>query len=195
MTQLDQSQSRLIVICAPSGTGKSTLLERLKKEHPELHWSVSCTTRSMRPGEKDGLDYHYIAREDFEKRISQNDFIEWALVHSNYYGTSKSFVDQGIAGGSALLFDLDVQGADAMKRIYGDGAKVIFIRPPSIDELEKRLRGRATDAPHVIEERLKNARHELTRAHDYDFLIINDDVECAYGELASIVGKLLKRDI
>jgi guanylate kinase len=193
MTQLAQSQSRLIVICAPSGTGKSTLLERLKKDHPELQWSVSCTTRPIRSGERDGVDYHYITRSDFEKRISQNDFIEWALVHSNYYGTSKSFVDQGIAGGSALLFDLDVQGADAMKRIYGDGAKVIFIRPPSIDELEKRLRGRATDALHVIEERLKNARVELTRAQDYDFLVTNDEVERAYGELASIVGNLLKK--
>ncbi|MBY0518578.1 MAG: guanylate kinase [Bacteriovoracaceae bacterium] len=187
-----QNQGRLIVICAPSGTGKSTLLAQLKKEHPELHWSVSCTTRPMRAGETNAVDYHYISKEDFEKRIASNDFIEWARVHSNYYGTSKTFVDQGIQGGKALLFDLDVQGADAMKKIYGDGAKVIFIRPPSIDDLEKRLRGRATDSIQVVEERLKNARVELTRANDYDFLVTNDDFERAYQDLAQIVAKILK---
>ena len=183
---------RLIVICAPSGTGKSTLLQRLKVERPELHWSVSCTTRPIRPGEQNGVDYHYITKEDFEARIGQNDFIEWAKVHSNYYGTSKSFVDVGLREGKALLFDLDVQGADAIKKIYGSDAKVIFIRPPSIDDLEKRLRGRATDAAHVIEERLKNAQHELKRANDYDFLVTNDEVERAYRDLAGIVNEILK---
>lgn len=190
MTQKAE-QSRLIVICAPSGTGKSTLLERLKEEHRELQWSVSCTTRPMRAGEVDGRDYHFIARADFEQRIKNDDFIEYAQVHSNYYGTSKMFVAEGLGQGQALLFDLDVQGADAMKRIYGAAAKVIFIQPPSIAELEKRLRGRATDAPAVIEERLKNARSELTRAHDYDYLVTNDVVERAYQELAAIVRGLL----
>jgi len=192
MTETAHPKGRLIVICAPSGTGKSTLLERLKKEHPELHWSVSCTTRPMRPGERDGIDYHYITAQDFEARIARNDFIEWARVHSNYYGTSLSFVNEGTKEGKALLFDLDVQGADAMKKIFGARAHVIFIRPPSIEDLEKRLRGRATDPAHVIEERLKNARIELTRAHDYDSLITNDEVERAYKELASIVAGQLK---
>lgn len=192
MTDTAHPKGRLIVICAPSGTGKSTLLERLKKEHPELHWSVSCTTRPMRAGERDGVDYHYITPEDFEARIARNDFIEWARVHSNYYGTSLSFVNEGTQEGRALLFDLDVQGADAMKKIFGARAHVIFIRPPSIDDLEKRLRGRATDPAHVIDERLKNARIELTRAHDYDSLITNDEVERAYNELASIVAGQLK---
>ena len=167
-------------------------LNRLKSEHPELEWSVSCTTRPMRQGEVNGKDYHFISKEDFESQISKNDFIEWAKVHSNYYGTSKKFVDEGLAKGKKMLFDLDVQGADAMKKIYGHGAKVIFIRPPSIDDLEKRLRGRATDSIEVIEERLKNARIELTRAHDYDFLVTNDDFERAYQDLAQIVAKILK---
>lgn len=188
---LPAEQSRLIVICAPSGTGKSTLLERLKQDHAELQWSVSCTTRPIRAGERDGVDYHFIDHADFEQRIAKNDFIEWARVHSNYYGTSKSFVDAGLAAGHALLFDLDVQGADAMKRIYGAAAKVIFIQPPSLAELEKRLKGRATDAPAVIDERLRNARSELTRARDYDFLVTNDVVERAYQELAGIVARLL----
>jgi guanylate kinase len=172
---------QLIVICAPSGTGKSTLLARLKAARPQLRWSVSCTTRPIRPGELDGVDYHYISAADFENRIAFGDFIEWAKVHSNLYGTSKTFVDQGRANGDALLFDLDVQGADAMKRIYGADAKVIFIEPPS----------RGTDPEHVIQERLDNAARELVRRHDFDFLVTNDDVEGAYRHLEGVVDQIL----
>lgn len=187
-----KTNPKLVVICAPSGTGKSTLLEKLKAEFPRLQWSVSCTTRPIRVGERDGVDYHYIPREKFENLISENDFIEWAMVHSNYYGTSKHFVDQGLLTGSEMLFDLDVQGADAMKKIYGDQAQVIFIKPPSLDALEKRLKGRGTDSESVIQERLKNARSEILRAEDYDHLVINDDVEKAYQDLKRIVSSLLE---
>ncbi|MGE3609282.1 MAG: guanylate kinase [Bacteriovoracaceae bacterium] len=182
----------MIVICAPSGTGKSTLLSRLKQELPLLEWSVSCTTRPMRAGEIDGKDYHFISVADFEKQIAENNFIEWAKVHSNYYGTSKKFVDEGLKEGRKMLFDLDVQGADEMKRIYGEKARVIFIEPPSIDELEKRLHSRGTDAPHVIRERVENARKELHRKHDYDHLILNDDVDGAYKKLKELVERILK---
>lgn len=182
---------KMIVICAPSGTGKSTLLNRLKLEHPELQWSVSCTTRPMRAGEANGVDYHFITAADFEKRISQNDFIEWAKVHSNYYGTSRTFVDEGLKADKKMLFDLDVQGADAMKKIYGKEAHVIFIEPPSVEELEKRLRVRATDAETVILERVENARKELNRKNDYDHLILNDDVEGAYVKLVTLVRRIL----
>jgi guanylate kinase len=183
---------RMIVICAPSGTGKSTLLSRLQKEHPELEWSISCTTRPIRSGEVDGKDYHFIAANDFKRQIEENQFIEWAQVHSNYYGTSKKFVDEGLGQGRKMLFDLDVQGADAMKRIYKDEAKVIFIEPPSIEELEKRLRARNTDSDKVILERIENARKELMRKHDFDFLILNDEVEGAYKQLKAIVERILK---
>lgn len=189
MTNL--KRTNLIVICAPSGTGKTTLLARLKTDRPQLNWSVSCTTRPIRPGEKDGVDYHYIDKADFEKRIQEGEFIEHALVHSNYYGTSKKFVDLGVAQGLALLFDLDVQGSDSMKRIYADKAKVIFIQPPSLEELGRRLRGRGTDADHVITERLNNARKEIARAHDFDFLVTNDDMERAYRDLIGIIDGLL----
>ncbi len=181
----------MIVICAPSGTGKSTLINRLKSEHPDLEWSISCTTRAMRTGETDGRDYHFISVSDFEKQINENLFIEWAKVHSNYYGTSRKFVDQGLSQGRKMLFDLDVQGADAMKKIYGQGAQVIFIEPPSIEELEHRLKVRGTDTPKVIQERVENARKELKRKADYDHLIMNDDVEKAYKKLKTIVERIL----
>lgn len=183
---------KMIVICAPSGTGKSTLISRLKDDHPDLEWSVSCTTRPMRTGEKDGVDYHFISKEAFEEQIAANQFIEWAKVHSNYYGTSKIFVSRGLSEGRKMLFDLDVQGADAMKKIYGKEAHVIFIEPPSIEELEKRLRLRGTDKDHVIIERIENARRELARKHDYDYLILNDDVELAYQGLKAAVERILK---
>lgn len=184
---------KLIVICAPSGTGKSTLINQLKADMPFLEWSVSCTTRPIRAGEEDGKDYHFLPLEKFKDQIARNLFIEWAQVHSNYYGTSKIFVDQGLAMGKVLLFDLDVQGADEMKRIYQETAQVIFIEPPSIDELEKRLRSRGTDADKVILERIENARKELVRKNDYDFLIMNDDVQGAYQRLHTIVEGILKK--
>jgi guanylate kinase len=183
---------KMIVICAPSGTGKSTLISKLKHDHPDLEWSVSCTTRAIRSGEVNGREYHFLSVEDFERQIQQDQFIEWARVHSNYYGTSRIFVDAGIKAGVRMLFDLDVQGADAMKKIYGDQAQVIFIEPPSIDELKKRLNNRGTDKPEVIRERIENAQRELARKNDYDYLIMNDDVDRAYQSLKSVVERILK---
>jgi guanylate kinase len=182
---------KMIVICAPSGTGKSTLLSRLKLEVPALEWSVSCTTRPIRSGEKNGVDYHFITIEDFEQQIQEGLFIEWAKVHSNYYGTSRKFVDERLALGRHMLFDLDVQGADAMKRIYGSDAQVVFIEPPSVEELEKRLRLRGTDPEQVILERVANAKKELKRKNDYDHLILNDNVEGAYAKLKDVVDRVL----
>lgn len=182
---------KMIVICAPSGTGKSTLLNRLKTDIPDLVWSVSCTTRPIRAGETHGRDYFFIKAHNFEKQIADQEFIEWAKVHSNYYGTSKRFVNEGLSNNWKMLFDLDVQGADAMKKIYGAEAQVIFIEPPSIEELEKRLRARGTDSAEVIEERIKNARKELENKNKYDHLILNDDVDTAYQKLKSVVQGIL----
>lgn len=182
---------KMIVICAPSGTGKSTLLNRLKADIPDLKWSVSCTTRPMRTGEVHGKDYYFIKPESFEKQIQAEEFIEWAKVHSNYYGTSKRFVTEGLLNNWKMLFDLDVQGADAMKKIYGDQAQVIFIEPPSIEELEKRLLSRGTDAMEVIRERINNAQKELLHKEKYDHLVLNDDVNTAYEKLKTVVQRIL----
>lgn len=182
---------KMIVICAPSGTGKSTLLSRLKAEVPDLVWSVSCTTRPIRAGEVHGRDYYFIKVESFQEQIQADEFIEWAKVHSNYYGTSKRFVSEGLANNWKMLFDLDVQGADAMKKLYGERAQVIFIEPPSLEELEKRLIARGTDSIEVIRERVNNARKELQNKDKYDHLVLNDDVDKAYEKLRTIVQRIL----
>jgi guanylate kinase len=182
---------KMIVICAPSGTGKSTLLNRLKADIPDLVWSVSCTTRPIRQGEVHGKDYFFIKKNSFEEQIHADEFIEWAKVHSNYYGTSKRFVTEGLLNNWNMLFDLDVQGADAMKKIYGNEAQVIFIEPPSIEELEKRLIARGTDSLEVIQERVKNAQKELQNKNKYDHLVLNDDVDKAYEKLKAIVERIL----
>lgn len=182
---------KIIVICAPSGTGKSTLITRLQSEFPSLRWSVSSTTRPRRTNEVHGREYFFVSVEEFESDIKSGNFIEWFKVHNDYKGTSRRFVDEGLEKGWDMLFDLDVQGADALKRLYGDKAKVIFIEPPSIEVLEKRLRERKTDTEEQIRLRVENAKKELIRKNDYDYLILNDEVERAYRDLRSAVEKVL----
>ena len=184
-------KGKLIVIVAPSGTGKSTMIKRLKEDFPSLHESVSYTTRQIRPGEIHGKSYFFIGREEFIKKRDDNEFLEWAEVHGNFYGTSKFFVEDSLRDGKHLLFDLDVQGTDSMKKYFGAVANAIFISPPSVEELEKRLRTRGTENTQVINLRLLNARKELLRKDDFDFLIYNDDIEHAYQRLFDITKKIL----
>lgn len=187
----DNFTGRLIVIVAPSGTGKSTMIKRLKKDFPTIVESVSYTTRPQRPGEIHGLSYFYISREEFIIKRDNNEFLEWAEVHGNFYGTSKAFVEECLRAGKHVLFDLDVQGTDSMKIHFGSVANVVFISPPSVEELEKRLRHRGTENTQVINIRLMNARKELLRKDDYDFLVYNDDIENAYERLKEITQKIL----
>ncbi|MBT3235513.1 MAG: guanylate kinase [Bdellovibrionales bacterium] len=190
MTQ-DKSKGNIVVIVAPSGSGKSTLIKRLRQEIPSLKESVSHTTRPIRPGEVDGVNYFYIAKDEFEQKVESDDFLEWAKVHGNYYGTSKQFVDNEIANGHSILFDLDVQGSDSFRNYFGEKAKIIFIQPPSIEELEKRLMARDTESLEVIQIRLENARREITRKDDYDYCVVNNDLETAYQDLLSVVLTIL----
>ena len=156
-------EGKIIVIVAPSGTGKSTIMSFIHKAFPEIQESISCTTRSSREGEVDGKHYFFTSVEEFEKKIKQNEFLEWAQVHSNYYGTTKDFVSGQIAKGIDLIFDIDVQGADSFKEYFKGKENIIFIEPPSIDSLRDRLTERGTDCTEVIEERLGNALNELSK--------------------------------
>lgn len=184
-------KGKLIVIVAPSGTGKSTMIKRLKQDLPSIVESVSYTTRPIRLGEVDGKSYFFITREEFLAMREANEFLEWAEVHGNFYGTSKKFVENSLQEGKHLLFDLDVQGTDSMKAYFGEQANVIFISPPSVEELEKRLKHRGTENTQVINLRLMNAQKELLRKNDFDFLIYNDDIEKAYQRLIEITQKIL----
>lgn len=188
---MTQRQGKIIIIVAPSGTGKSTLIKKLKAEYPQLLESVSFTTRPQRPGEIDGEHYHFVDTQTFEKMKDRGEFLEWAMVHSNYYGTSKKFVEEELSQGKNLLFDLDVQGTDSFKKYFQSDAHAIFIGPPSVEELERRLRGRGTEKTEVIELRINNARLELKRSQDFDYFVCNDDFEKAYTDLKEIVGKIL----
>lgn len=184
-------RGKLVVIVAPSGTGKSSLIEKLMQRIPSLTWSISCTTRPMRKGEFHGKDYFFLDEKSFLKKKDANELIEWAKVHSNYYGTSKEFVEIGLREGKNLLFDLDVQGCDSMKKVFGKEARVIFIEPPSVEELEKRLLSRATDAEEVIKERVNNAKSELLRKDDFDYKVTNDDFSKALEDLENVVNSIL----
>ncbi len=183
---------RLFVISAPSGAGKSTLCRRLKAACPELKYSVSTTTRAPRPGETDGVEYFFISKEAFTDQINENAFVEWAEVHGHFYGTSARFLETAIADGISLLLDIDVQG---MRQLIGRFAHAvtIFIAPPSMDVLESRLRSRGTDSEAVIQTRLQNAVDELAAMHEFQHIIMNDDLETAAAELIALVKDCLRQ--
>jgi guanylate kinase len=181
----------LIVLSAPSGAGKTTLCKKLLEEFPDVMLSISCTTRARRFNEEDGNDYFFLSREAFEKKISENGFAEWAKVHDNYYGTSHEFVEQAFRSGKSLLLDIDVQGAESLKKAYPKETLRIFISPPSMEALEDRLLGRGTDDSRAIQKRLANARREMEQSKDFDHIIVNDALERAYSELKKIVSERL----
>lgn len=186
------SEPQIIIIVAPSGSGKSTLIQRLKQDCPSLLESVSCTTRQRREQEEQGIHYHFMSEEAFLKLREEGEFLEWAYVHGHYYGTRKYFVEEELEKGRTLLFDLDVQGTDSFKAFFGDKSIAIFIAPPSEEELCRRLKGRGTDSEEVIRLRLENAKKELKRRDDFDYCIVNDDLDHAYEQLLAIVQPLVR---
>ena len=186
-----KKSGHIIIIVAPSGSGKSTLIKKIKKNHPSLKESISCTTRPMRRNEREGEDYFFIDEKTFIAKRKRREFLEWARVHSNYYGTPKDIVTDMLAKGKTVLFDLDVQGTETMKEKYKDQATSIFIAPPSVEELEKRLLERGTEDSFSIKTRLDNAKNELMKKDSFDYLIQNDNIEKAFKELDILFKKIL----
>ena len=175
-----------LVVCAPSGGGKTTLLRKLRAEYPNLQFSVSCTTRAPRPGEVHGQDYYFLSEAEFMARRDAGDFAEWAEVHGRLYGTPLSWVKDELAAGYDLLFDIDVQGAAQLKAHLAKESVFVFIVPPSLADLEARLRGRGTDDEETIARRISNAAREIAEAPWFDFILENKDLDKAYDLLRAI---------
>lgn len=176
----------LLVLSGPSGAGKGTLVERLVAERRECVFSISATTRPRREGESDGVQYEFVTPEEFERRRAAGLFLEWAEVHGHLYATPTQFVDQQVRAGRVVVLDVDVQGGASVRRARADAVSV-FIWPPSVDALRRRLRARATDASDVVERRLANAPGELAQFVEYDYLVVNDVLELAVERLVAIV--------
>lgn len=181
------SRGNLFVISAPSGAGKSTILKKLLAAVPNLAFSVSHTTRTPRPGENNGREYHFVDRPTFEGMRADQAFLEWAEVHGNLYGTSRAAIEAQQAKGIDVFLDIDVQGARQLRDCGHPGAVFLFIAPPSWAELEKRLRGRGTDSEETVRLRLDNARLEMEDAEGYDYLVINDQLDEAVEVLRAVV--------
>ncbi len=182
------SQGRLYIISSVAGGGKSTLIRKLLAEFPEILFSVSCTSRDKRPMEQNGLDYYFITKEEFQKKIQEDYFLEWALVHDNYYGTPKDFILNGLNQNKKIILDIDVQGAENVKKKI-PSAISIFILPPSQEVWLERLKNRGTESREALEKRIKNGLKELNYKDKFDFRIINDTLERAYTELKEIIWK------
>ena len=188
-------KGKLIIVSAPSGSGKSTLVQWLMKEHPELklYFSISCTSRAPRGTEQNGVEYFFLTPEEFKKKIENDEFLEYEEVYENrFYGTLKAQVERQREAGQNVVFDVDVKGGVNIKKYYGDEAMSLFIQPPSVEELRRRLTGRGTDTPEAIEQRLAKAEYELTFAPQFDCVIVNDDLEVAKQEILEIVSLFLR---
>ena len=181
-------RARLFVVSGPSGVGKGTLVALLRKRLPRLGLTVSATTREPRPGERDGEAYHFLSDEEFDRRVADGEFLEWAWVHGHRYGTLRSEVERVTGEGRSVVLEIDVQGGLNVREALPD-AVLVFIEPPTAAELERRLRGRGTEDEASIERRLAGARDELACASRYDARIVNDDLDRACRELEGLIGK------
>jgi guanylate kinase len=183
--------SKLIVVSAPSGAGKTTLCQRLLQDLPGLTLSISSTTRKPRGDEKNGREYFFHTVEEFKHKIEKQEFAEWAEVHGNYYGTSKNVIEKAFAAHKSVLLDIDVQGAESLTRAYPGICHSFFIEPPSLQVLEERLRARKTDSEETIQKRIINAQREMDQASKFDRIIRNDELDRAYQELRKQVELIL----
>lgn len=176
----------LIVLSGPSGAGKGTVCKAFIEKHPEIALSISCTTRKPRSNEREGVNYFFKSEEEFKELIGQNEFLEYACVYGSYYGTPKSFVAQKLASGNDVMLEIDVQGACAARKIFPDGV-FIFLVPPSMQELERRIRGRGTENEEQIQIRLGKAKSEMEQIDRYDYVIVNDYVARVVEEIENII--------
>jgi guanylate kinase len=181
-----EQEKRIIVISAPSGTGKSTIIKKLMEKHDNLKFSVSTTTRKPRPGEVEGVDYHFVDEKEFLKMREQNEFLEWARVHQNYYGTTKGAVKNILKKGNYCVLDIDVQGALQVLQIYPNSRR-IFLLPPSIPELKCRLEKRGDTEMEAIQVRLENALKELTFISYYHYFVVNEDIDRTVEKMEQII--------
>ena len=180
-------KGQILIISGPSGSGKSTLLSRLLKEENDLYFSISSTTRAPRQGETEGVNYYFISEDEFKKGIDADEFLEWACVHGNYYGTSLKPVLKALEEGKIAIFDIDVQGFNIAKSKFAKNITSVFITTASKNELKSRLQNRGTDSAETIEKRLINAVGEMEHILEYDYFLINDDIEKSYRGLKSVV--------
>ena len=183
---MQPKSAHLFIIAAPSGGGKTTLCREVRKRFSDILSSVSYTTRKLRDGEQEGVDYHFIDKDDFENGIAAGKWAEWALVHGNYYGTSADFLDKGLSDGRDILLDIDVQGTGQILEQYANSV-AIFILPPSLEALQQRLIARGTDSAESIAVRLRNAEKEMNQQDLYHHIIVNDQLSKAVAELISII--------
>ena len=183
---MNRDTGAILVLSGPSGAGKSSLIKKIEDEIGDYYFSISTTTRLMREGEVDGVHYHFVSKEQFEADIEKENFLEYAVVHGNYYGTSIKPVKKALKEGKLVIFDIDVQGHDAVQKRLADITTSVFITTPTLGELEDRLTARGTDAQGIIDKRIEMAKREVQRICEYDYLIINDNLDEAAKVLVSI---------
>ena len=183
---MNNDTGAILVLSGPSGAGKSSLINKISDEIGAYYFSISTTTRSMREGEIDGVHYHFVSKEQFESDIEEENFLEYAVVHGNYYGTSIKPVKKALKEGKLVLFDIDVQGHDAVQKRLADITTSVFITTPTLRELKHRLTARGTDAQEIIDKRIAMAKREVQRICEYDYLVINDDLDEAAKVLVNI---------
>ena len=184
---------KLVIFSAPSGSGKTTIVKQLLKRFPQFEFSISATSRQPRGQEQNGVDYHFMSNEEFKERVARGEFVEWEEVYAGTcYGTLKSEMERIWAKGNVIIFDVDVMGGINLKKLFGEDACSMFIMPPSVEELERRLRGRGTDSEEVIQKRIAKAEFELSKAPEFDHIIVNDVLDDAVEEATAIISNFLK---
>ena len=187
------NKGKIIAISSPSGGGKTSVVKQILKDFPQIIFSVSATTRPKRSNEVNGVDYFFVDEREFELKIKNNEFIEWERFYDYYYGTLKSFVDDNINNGKSVLFEVDVKGALSLKKIYPESI-LIFIDPPTYEELVKRLKNRKTESPEDLQKRIDRAKMELSYKHKFDYIFVNDELNKVYKSVKSLIKEIINKE-